>query len=455
MTIETLPNIPVKSEQDLQYYLVAFDKDGNELEGGKTSQKLIEILATEPISDVFIFSHGWMGDVPSARNQYEKWLTAIAKQQTDLAKMEQVRPGGFKPLFIGIHWPSLPWGDENLGEEASQEVSFDVTSATPMAGLIDSYERVADTEAAKEPLQTILSAAMENMEPDELSPEVVEAYEQLNQLSGLGSDGEGAAPGSDRELFDPEQIYQAAKEEFADESVDFGGNFRIGNLKILMPLKMLSYWKMKERARQIGENSGSQLLRKLQETAPETVKFHLKGHSFGCIVMSATVAGKGGKGELLRPVNSLALLQGALSLWSYCSKIPVIRKNQSGYFHSIIADKRVAGPMIITQSEYDRAVGKMYPLAGKVAFSEIDFAPGQLPKYGGIGSFGVRGEGLDIVDLEMLPKDAPYSFEAGKIYNIESSEYIRAKKWVPFLGAHCDIYQPVVAHAVLQAALSS
>ncbi|NEP54117.1 MAG: hypothetical protein F6K65_37145, partial [Moorea sp. SIO3C2] len=201
----------------------------------------------------------------------------------------------------------------------------------------------------------------------------------------------------------------------------------------------------------------SQLLKKLQETAPETVKFHLKGHSFGCIVVSATVAGKGGKGELLRPVNSLALLQGALSLWSYCSKIPVIPGNKSGYFHSIIADKRVAGPIIITQSEHDCAVGKTYPLAGKVAFSDIDFAPGQLPKYGGIGAFGARGEGLDIVDLEMLDRDLDYSFEAGKIYNIESSEYIcENQSDNPLIkDAHSDIYKPVVAHAVLQAAFGS
>ncbi|MCG5058997.1 MAG: hypothetical protein KA714_13670 [Limnoraphis sp. WC205] len=431
--------------------MVAFDKDGNELEDGTMSQKLVEVLAKEPVSDVFIFSHGWMGDVPSARDQYKKWLTAIASQQTDLAKMEQLR-AGFKPLFIGLHWPSLPWGDENLGEDTSSDAA-----PTPIETLSDRYEQVADTEAAKQQIKTILSAAIEDMEPDELPSEVVEAYQQLNELSGLGSDGEGSEPGNDHEPFDPEQIYQAAKREFADESVNFADNFSLGNLKLLMPLKVLSYWKMKERARQIGENSGSKLLKKLQESAPETVRFHLKGHSFGCIVVSATVAGKGGKGELLRPVNSLALVQGALSLWSYCAKIPIIPGNKSGYFNSIIADNRVAGPIITTQSEYDRAVGKMYPLAGKTALSDIDFAPGQLPKYGGIGAFGARGDGLDIVDLKMLPEDAPYSFEAGKIYNIESSKYICENQSGSrfFRDAHCDIYKPVVAHAVLAAAFGS
>ncbi|NEO76512.1 hypothetical protein [Moorena sp. SIO4G3] len=447
MPIDNLPEIVLQGGQSVNYYLVAFDQYGNEQERGEMSQKLVEILANEPITDVFIFSHGWMGDVPAARHQYRNWLTAIAVQKTDLAKMEQVR-SGFKSLFIGLHWPSLPWGDENL----EQAVSFDATSGTPMENLINQYQRIADTEVAKQPLQTILSAAMEDMEPPELPSNVREAYEELNQLSGLGHDGEGAAPGNDREPFDPEQIYQAFEEEFADESFDFGSGYSLRGL--LAPLRILSFWKMKERARQFGESGGSQLLKQLQEAAPENVRFHLKGHSFGCIVVSAILAGKGGKGELVRPVNSLALLQGALSFWSYCSEIPVISDKKPGYFHSIIAEGRVAGPIITTQSEYDTAVGKMYPLGAGVVLSEVDFAPGQLPKYGALGTFGARGLGLDIVDLEMLPQDIAYSFEAGKVYNIESSKYIC--KHLPnagLAGSHSDIFKPVVAHAVLGAAI--
>ena len=111
MPLEKLPEIYLPGGEPLQYYLVAFDKDGNELEDGKMSQELVKVVANEQITDVFIFSHGWMGDVPSARDQYKKWLTAIAEQKTDLEQMEEVRPG-FKPLFIGIHWPSKPWGEE-------------------------------------------------------------------------------------------------------------------------------------------------------------------------------------------------------------------------------------------------------------------------------------------------------------------------------------------------------
>lgn len=95
---------------------------------------------------------------------------------------------------------------------------------------------------------------------------------------------------------------------------------------------------MKDRARKFGESGGFNLLKALQEKAAPTVRFHLIGHSFGCIVVSSILSGPKGKGTLVRPVNSLALLQGAVSLWSYCSKISYER-NRPGYFNQLIAQK--------------------------------------------------------------------------------------------------------------------
>jgi hypothetical protein len=82
------------------------------------------------------------------------------------------------------------------------------------------------------------------------------------------------------------------------------------------------------------------------------------GHSFGCIVVSAMLAGPRGAG-LIRPVHSAALLQGAFSLWSYCSDIPVAR-GRPGYFHGVVNGGRVAGPIITSQSTFDVAVGRYY-----------------------------------------------------------------------------------------------
>ena len=98
----------------------------------------------------------------------------------------------------------------------------------------------------------------------------------------------------------------------------------------------------------------------------------------------------------------------------------------------------------------------MYPLAGQVAIwnRNVDFAPGQLPKYGGIGSFGLAGDDLAAENTNMLGAAASYDFKPGKIYNLESSQFI-CKGDGAFVGAHSDIAKPEVAHAVWSAAYPS
>ena len=445
MPIEKVPNTSLK------YYLIAFDKNGNECdeaEGKKLSEQIFSALANEPITDVFLMSHGWMGDVPAARKQYNDWIGAMAKQTADIEKIKKVR-SGFRPLMIGLHWPSKPWGDEELTKFS---VSFDVNDEDPVEELVDEYaDRIANTEAARQALQTILRVATEDNTVDSLPPDVLNAYQVLNQEADLGSEGEGAAPGSDWEGFDPEAIYETSKDEPVSFSTDSSSLWD----KVLNPLRVLSYWKMKDRARKIGESAGFNLLKTLQENAAETVRFHLMGHSFGCVVVSAILNGSPGKGKLVRPVNSLVLVQGAVSLWSYCSKISY-NPNRPGYFNSIIAQGKVAGAIVTTYSYLDYAVGRMYPLAGKTAFSSVDFAPGQLPKYGGIGSFGLGGDDLAAENMNMLSPEASYDFKPGKIYNLESSKFIcDVNLGGPTSGAHCDIAKPEVAHAVWSAAYAS
>jgi len=436
MPIEAVPGT------NLTYYLIAFDAAGNErteASGEKLSRRVEEILAREPITDVFLMSHGWKGDLPGAREQYERWIGAMAQCNDDIAQMRQTRPD-FRPLLIGLHWPSLPYGDESMSGGVSFSVSGDAVEV-----LIDqAAERIADTPAARAALRIIFNAAAEEVAPASLPPDVRAAYTALNREAALGDEGVTGAPGADREPFDPEHFYQAIQQD----PVSFGGYATGG---ILSLLQQLSFWKMKDRARQFGENGGFELLTSLQRRAPaeRNVRFHLMGHSFGCIVVSATLAGPGGRGILVRQVDSVALVQGALSLWSYCSNIPMAA-GKAGYFASVVAEKKIAGPLVTTQSEFDTAVGRLYPWAAGVA-RQVMFGPGELPEYGAIGTFGIRGSGPDIVDLQLLPANGTYSFAPGKVYNLESSQYIR--EGTGLAGAHSDITHAEVTHAVWQAAL--
>ena len=404
------------------------------------SQRVLEVLKTEPITDVFLISHGWLGDIPDAIRQYDKWIGSMAGNTADIQRVRQARPG-FRPLLIGLHWPSKPYGEEDVSQSASFAAP-EAGGASPLDEMIDEYaQKLGDTPATRQALQTIFAAAIEDVAPSTLPAEVIEAYQVLDREAALGSGDVAGDPGADREPFDPEATYQAAN----DESVSFGG-FGLG--AVLAPLRTMSFWKMKDRAAKFGASGSFQLLRRLQSATSNKVRFHLMGHSFGCVVMSATLAGPPSGNALVRPVDSVALLQGALSLWSYASDIPPA-PGQPGYFHRIFSEGRVAGPFVTTQSEHDTAVGTMYPLAAGVA-RQVNFAPGELPKYGALGTYGVRGPGPDIVDMDMLPADGSYHFAAGKVYNLNSSQYICTME-SRTSGAHSDLAHPEVAHAVWEA----
>ena len=184
---------------------------------------------------------------------------------------------------------------------------------------------------------------MVDIAPVRLPPAVRVAYEVLDQEAGLLALGGGAEPGADREPFDAEATYQAAQLE--EQLAPYGAGQFLGGL--LAPLRTLTFWQMKRRACQFGETGAAALLRRLQASAPagRPVRFHLMGHSFGCIVVSACLAGAPSR----RParVSSLTLVQGALSLWSYCSRIPMFPE-RSGYFHRLVSDQLVRGPVVVT-----------------------------------------------------------------------------------------------------------
>ncbi len=217
---------------------------------------------------------------------------------------------------------------------------------------------------------------------------------------------------------------------------------------LLAPLRQLSFWQMKGRARSIGESGAARLLRRLETMAADRdVRFHLMGHSFGCILVSAAVNGADGDAPLPKPVHSMLLAQGALSLWAYCSDIPEA-KGKAGYFRPLIAKGKVAGPIVTTQSVHDTAVRVFYPMGAGVA-GQVDFAPGKLPKYGGLGMFGIQGPGIDQEDRAMLPLEGDYGFRAGRVYNLDAKAYINQGSGAS--GAHSDIAKPAVAHAFWQA----
>jgi len=424
---------------DIRYALVCFDESGTERSddrdapGGHFSEKVIDEVRAHPPTDVFLFSHGWKGDVEAAVDQYDRWIGALVTRKADRAQMEARRPG-FKPMYVGLHWPSLPFGDEEIGAGAN----FAAQTGS-VAALVDIYaKRLGDTPEVRAALEAIFEEARTSAAADMLTDKARNAYLKLDKALALGDSELGGPPEADREPFDPD----AAVEASAELGVDFGG-LDLGGA-ILSPLRGLSFWMMKKRARTVGEGGMHTFVKNLQSIAP-AAHVHLMGHSFGCIVMSSVLGGPGGTTPLVRPIDSCVLVQGAMSLWSFANEIPP-SPGTSGYFRRIIDDAKVSGPIVATTSKFDTAVGRLYPIAAGVA-QQVAFAG--PPKYGAIGEFGIHGvEGA--AAQKLLPADENYQFEAKKLYNLESSNFIR--KGSGLSGAHSDIDGPEVAHVIWQAA---
>lgn len=436
--------MPYRTVRDCgtRYALLAFDEEGRErtddpdARDGPFSRRILTDLESARPTDVFILSHGWKGDMPAAIEQYDRWIAAMDRSP-DRAEAER-RRRGFRAFRIAVHWPSQPWGDEEIG----------LGGAGAFAAPDDPVElyacRLGDRPGLREAITTVFEAAARDPAAERLPGDAEAAYRRIDALlTEVGSAGAAAPPDDDRKPFDPQTYFEAAREE-----ASFGlGSGGLGG--ILAPLRQLSFWKMKERGKVVGEGGMHAFLLALQSSeAGAAARIHLMGHSFGCIVVSAMVCGPARSGGAKR-ISSLGLVQGALSHWSYCRDVPVA-PGHHGYFRRLLDDQLVAGPIVTTRSIYDTAVGRYYPLGAGVA-NQIDFAPGRLPRFGGIGSFGAQGLQPEATDLDMKPAEEPYEFEPGQVYNVEASRFIR--KGDGPSGAHSDIDGPEVAHMIWSASL--
>jgi pimeloyl-ACP methyl ester carboxylesterase len=443
---------------DLEYFLIVFDEYGQERrepDGSLLSETILQrVKSLSPrITDVFFMSHGWKGDVPAAIEQYDAWVNVMGGIKHDLDEARKRRPG-FAPLMVGLHWPSLPWGDETISVPSGALLSAGDGFQTSIEAQVEIYAaRVANSPRARAAIRSILEAARDNPEATSLPPVVREEYETLFAESGLGTGDTSGCPGADQDGFDPEAIIADAlnnreQEETSSKEPALLGVAESLRNAVLMPLRQLSFWKIKDRARRFGESGAHELIIGLQRATP-TARFHLMGHSFGCIVVSAAAAGAPKGPPLPRPVDSLFLVQGAVSLWSYADDIPYA-PGTAGYFNRILRDRMVRGPIVTTRSDHDTAVGRIYPIGAGLKKQLV--LGGKYPAYGGIGAFGIQGLNEAAQDSLMLPTMITYQFRGGGVYNLEASDII--KKGGGISGAHSDIAHPEVAHAFWQAALT-
>jgi len=218
-----------------EYALLCYDKNGKERSddedgiGGLLSKEILARAAANQVSHIFLFCHGWKGDVKAARDQYDRWIKAMLDRAADRAAIE----GTFKPMWIGLHWPSLPFGDEEMREDDFSTAAEPASPAEIKATYLDRLDLDADAAPL---LETIIRAHQKNAAATKLPAEAAQAYRELAEKIGYQSAGPAAAPDKEGAPFDPEQAFKRGIE--ASQGEHFSGGGLVSG--ILGPLRQLS-----------------------------------------------------------------------------------------------------------------------------------------------------------------------------------------------------------------------
>jgi hypothetical protein len=141
-----------------------------------------------------------------------------------------------------------------------------------------------------------------------------------------------------------------------------------------------------------------------------------------------------------KPVATMTLLQAAFSHNSFSPDFDSTHK--PGSFRSVISGKKCAGPILITHTVRDLAVGIAYAVASRLAGQNDSAIGDENDIYGGLGRNGARHT-PEASDSDLLSEGSPYSLTAGRIANLRADNIIQG---------HGDIVKPETAWALAVAA---
>ena len=408
----------------IPYVAARFDNDGAALNKQ-------EVTLPAGTTDVIVASHGWNNTQEQAEEFYTELFGNFAAVAADQVQNKKV-------AIVGVIWPSKRFTDvvdaavaeQGRGGGAGFGASSTAADETIKAKL-DVIATMFDKKAAKK--ITVAKKQIEKLESDldarrkfvdELRSLLDEsaAHEEDNSAlffkldgsvmleklkmptplvpSGGGSGGGAASVGARR---------TTTPAGGAAGLGDIFSGIKSGAIRFL---NYLAYYEMKKRAGTVGQKGVGPMLDRL---AGNVQRIHLVGHSFGCRVVTAAAAT-----STTDKLQSMSLLQAAFSHNGFS-------RSMNGFFRSVVDNHRIKGPIVITYTSNDRAVGIAYPVASRLAGTVASALGDANDKFGGLGRNGAQkmeqGEVVQGVD-RLLAVGGSYSWQSGRFHNLESSKYI-------------------------------
>jgi len=436
---------------------VEFDREGNIHQPQIVDAEMADFPAAD-ITDLFVISHGWNNDIAEAKQLYEDFFASAAR----VLKKDQppaFAPGKRRLAVLKVFWPSKRFTDEELipggglasaspGEEDSAVLEqlermkndperLGVLTVDPVRGkILDQAKALVplldgDPAARREfvfLLRSLLDPA--HAHPDD------------------GSDDFFAADPEDlfKSLSDPVGTIHTTADDTGGglAGVDGGPAGLIGDFfdgvkgAARRLLNFGTYYEMKERA----AATAWQVIRRMHQRRPD-LRIHLIGHSFGGRLITAAAHALPDD----TTIQSMTLLQAAYSHNGLAQKFD---EKRDGFFRSLISRGRVTGPISITHTRNDKAVGVAYPLASKIArdpLASLAALGDANDPYGGMGRNGAQhtpeAAGRNVV-LESVGQ--VIRFDARMVHNFNADACILD---------HNDVCKEPTAYLALAAAAST
>jgi hypothetical protein len=459
--------------QGIPFQKIHFDKSGKRLD---------EPVLPPGTTDLVVVSHGWNNNEQEAEALYAKLFGNLA----DVTRGDAAF-GQRKLAILGVIWPAKRFDElmthvEGSGPETGGARSVGVgNDAETRQAMREAIERAAtmfddpaapgdkDDAARRTKLLALRELLSRDLEHDEAAQ--TEFVTTLREVLDRGDATEEQASeddSSDRLLFGtaaavfqnamhsapaagtggpPGEPVKAATSLSAHGGPEdaTGGAAGIRDIfskaanAVTNLLNVTTYFEMKQRAGTVGKNGVAPMI---DDLAPTVARVHLVGHSFGGRLVTAAAANA--KTDKL---HSLSLLQAAFSHSGFS-------ETERGFFRSVVANGRVKGPILVTHTKNDRAVGLAYPAASRINRDAASGFGDADDKFGGIGSNGAQhmqtGE-ISASAATLVETGGAYAFEAGRIHNLKADAFIRDPEGG---DAHGFVWVPEVAWAISRAILS-
>jgi esterase/lipase superfamily enzyme len=431
------------------YFEIQFTKNG-EIHDQKELKQAADGIAKSNATDLFVFSHGWNNDMDDARKLYRDFFASMRAAMDKKAGKIADR----KFAVLGILWPSKKFADEDLIPSGAASAGGQVEEEK-IKNRINDLKDALDTKAAEKKLEEA-KGLVANLENDpaaqnafidkvrSLLPKPKKDEEVANEFFTLSGQEIfkklEAPPGFDSvsEVGGGAAGIQDWGDGGAAGFGDIFSGIKAGALRIL---NYATYYVMKERAGTVGRDGVSKAISQIVAKSPK-LRVHLIGHSFGGRVVTAAADALGDK-ESTKPA-SMSLLQAAFSHNGFATKFDGTR---DGFFRKVVTGRKVKGPIIITHTHNDQAVGLAYPIASKLSGADASAIGDENDRFGGLGRNGALVKFTPEAKAgQLLASSSSYSFSSGKLFNLEASS---------FIGDHSDITGKEVANAVLGAVTTS